>query len=50
MYTDIPKEKLDAWWEECLKSLDKDPTNLDTIRTQVLLENEYNRRGWKTPE
>jgi len=47
---DVPKEVLDKWWLENRKALTDNPNSWDAQSVAVLLENEYNRRGWRVPE
>jgi len=49
-YHEIPKETLDRWWAETKQQLEKNPKDWDAIRDQVLLENEYQRKGWNIPD
>jgi hypothetical protein len=48
-YKDIPQEVLDWWWCENNAILATNPSDWHAIRQKILLENEYDRRGWTLP-
>jgi hypothetical protein len=46
---DVPVDQLNTWWDENQAKLAKNPGDLNAIRQQVLLGNEYNRQGIPVP-